>query len=255
MLAGEEIAEVSNGAFGATPSNKKYSLHKPSPSNHSASDVTSLTQANASKNAWYKPRRRQTMNWQDSATSPPGDETPQHKQYVFWDTPGLNEDERGTVRSEDVYSNLMTLAQSPGLNLIVYCIRASRFTEAVKVNYDLFWRIICDKEVPIVLVVTGLEQEENMDNWWPRYKGDFGRMEMKFRGEACITTTRGRDDVYAAEYQQSRDKVWDLVQRCCADKAWRMKEQRPEVEKKMKKYMGKYNERSGMWTRVFFWRK
>ena len=67
--------------------------------------------------------------------------------YVFWDTAGLNEAEDGTVSSQVAVQNLLNLVNDHGVNLLVYCIR-ERFPNIIRVNYDLFWGIICRKEVP-----------------------------------------------------------------------------------------------------------
>jgi len=58
-------------------------------------------------------------------------------------------------------TNLCNLLGEHSVNLIIYCIRGSRLTDIVRVNYDLVSGI----KVPIILIVTGLEQEENMDDW------------------------------------------------------------------------------------------
>ena len=81
--------------------------------------------------------------------------------YTFWDTPGLNEGELGSVPAQAAVTNLSDLFRELIVHLIIYCIRGSRLTDIVRVNYDLVSGI----KVPIILIVTGLEQEENMDDW------------------------------------------------------------------------------------------
>ncbi len=166
--------------------------------------------------------------------------------YTFWDTPGLNEDEQGTVPASQAVHNLCSLVNKiRSVNLIIYCIRGSRLTDIVRVNYDLFCGIVCEGKVPILLVVTGLEQERKMDDWWSENYKAVKKMGMKkMVGHACVVTTRGRDNVYEKEYSESADKVWKLVQEHCSS-TWTMKTKHPEeVREGIAKYMNAYNKRT-----------
>jgi len=69
--------------------------------------------------------------------------------YAFWDTPGLDEAENGTVLLGDGVHNLLNLVKDHGVNLLIYCIRG-QLADIIRANYDFFWEIICVKEVPIV---------------------------------------------------------------------------------------------------------
>ncbi|OAX36645.1 P-loop containing nucleoside triphosphate hydrolase protein [Rhizopogon vinicolor AM-OR11-026] len=143
------------------------------------------------------------------------------KEVILFDTAGLNEAEAGTVSPEQAIENLRSLVtELKTVNLLVYCIRGTRFRKIVADNYKMFCNTICgsDRKVPVVLVVTGLENEENMDHWWEYNKVDFG--EMEFRGHACITATRGRAYTYRDAsgyifqdlYDASREKVMRLLE-------------------------------------------
>jgi len=168
-----------------------------------------------------------------------------NKTYTFWDTPGLNEGEQGTVpasQAVDILRNLVDQIRS--VNLIIYCIRG-RLTDIVRVNYDLFCGIVCEGKVPILLVVTGLEQESKMDDWWSRNYRAVRMMGMKkLVGHACVVTTRGMNNVYEKEYSESADKVWKLVQEHCSTTPWTMKTEEEEVRKRIAKYMNAYNKRT-----------
>jgi predicted GTPase len=89
--------------------------------------------------------------------------------YTFWDTPGLNEAEDGTVSPQDAVQNLLNLVKDHGVNLLIYCIRG-RLVDIIRINYDLFWKIICMEKVPIVLVVTGQEGRDDMDDGGARIR-------------------------------------------------------------------------------------
>ena len=61
-----------------------------------------------------------------------------------------------------------------------------------KINYDLFYKIVCGAKVPIVIIATGLENEDNMEDWWADNVREFHDRGMCFSGHAYITTTRGK---------------------------------------------------------------
>jgi hypothetical protein len=71
-------------------------------------------------------------------------------------------------------------------------------------------------------------------------------MGMTFDGHACVTTTKGQDNIYEVEYSESAKKVWKLVEDRCKSVAWKVKpEQLEDVEKEMDKYMKDYNKSHG----------
>ena len=164
--------------------------------------------------------------------------------YTFWDTAGLNEGQEGNV-PKDAFPNLLKLVNEHGVNLVIYCIRG-RLVDIVRVNYDLFWKIICRKEVPIVLVVTGLEEEHDMDNWWKKNGKTVEKMGMSFNGHACVTTTRGKRDAYREEYEASAQKVWRLIRKHCRQQSWHMP---PGWLTEAPKQMEEYKRRQKGWRK------
>jgi len=167
--------------------------------------------------------------------------------YTFWDTAGLNEGQEGNV-PKDAFPNLLKLVKEHSVNLVIYCIRG-RLVDIVRINYGLFWNIICRKEVPILLVVTGLEGEHDMDEWWKANQKTIVKMDMSFHGYACVTTTRGRHDAYKKEYEESAKKVWKLVREHCGPQSWHMpQEWFEQAPKRMEEYMTQYKRaRKGWW--------
>ena len=151
-----------------------------------------------------------------------------HK-YRLWDTAGLNEGEYGNVSADRAIESLQELVQSlkdGGVSLLVYCIRGSRLRDIVKINYDIFHTIICDGKVPIVVVITGLENEDDMEDWWLDNASDFDRRGMQFRGHACITTTKGKimksgEHMFQEEYNRSVELVREVIVAKCAESAWK----------------------------------
>ncbi|KIJ06754.1 hypothetical protein PAXINDRAFT_43286, partial [Paxillus involutus ATCC 200175] len=140
------------------------------------------------------------------------------EQFVLWDTVGLNEGEKGKTPSSVAERNLEELMRemSGGLSLLVYVIRGTRFREVVRLHYELFYHSICRQSVPIVAVVTGLENEEPMDAWWDENKADLQRFGLVFTGHACITASPGKvlktgRRAFEDEYEESQGKLREMV--------------------------------------------
>lgn len=217
MLAGEPVSKTSNQAAGCTFSSQSYVI-EPNPMNPiSAKPIDSVA-----------------------------------KKYRVWDTAGLNEGNDGNVPTQEAFENLCNLVHERGVNLLVFCMRGPRFKEISRVNYDLFWGIVCQGKVPIVVVVTGLEEEEIMDQWWDRNKTEFERRGMEFKGHACVTTTKGKKNregkhLLEREYSESQRKVWHLIEKSYNPEPWQAGGGKwiDEVRTKMDEYMRRYNMRTG----------
>jgi hypothetical protein len=138
--------------------------------------------------------------------------------FKLWDTAGLNEGEHGTVPAEQAMQNLQDLVHKlkGGVSLLVYCIRGTRFRDIMQINYDLFCSIICQSNVPVVVVVTGLENESPMESWWHENGAQLNAHGMTFAGHACVTTTKGKqlksgEYMFEEEYEESEGKTRELI--------------------------------------------
>ncbi|KAF8439032.1 hypothetical protein L210DRAFT_3646553 [Boletus edulis BED1] len=134
----------------------------------------------------------------------------------LWDTAGLDEGTEGTVPAEIAEKNLRglmrELGQSGGIHLIIYCIRASRLTKALKRNYDLFYVTVCQKNVRVALVVTGLEHQlDEMEMWWATNEAALQRYGMRFDAHACVTTLNVGDPTIQQRRSHSRQLLCELV--------------------------------------------
>lgn len=143
------------------------------------------------------------------------------KHYRIWDTAGLNEDEAGTVTPMQAIHNLLKLAEETRgrLHLLVYCIRATRYHDVIKDNYNLFYKFVAQQQVPIVLLITGCENFERMDKWWEENKSVFGKYGLTFDGVGCITATRGKwkgkEWIYEEQYEESCELAKGLIREHC----------------------------------------
>ncbi|OAX42325.1 hypothetical protein K503DRAFT_790238 [Rhizopogon vinicolor AM-OR11-026] len=118
-----------------------------------------------------------------------------------------------------------------GINLLMFCMSAAagaqKINNAVHQNWKIFSEILCKKQVPSVLVVTGLEQEENMDEWWWNNRRLFEDQGIRPDGTACITTIRGktlRDGcrAYDEHYEKSQAKIPNLILNRVLLRPWRV---------------------------------
>jgi len=154
--------------------------------------------------------------------SKPHNATLKNKRIRIWDTAGLNEGENGTVTAGKAIIHLYHLLKGleDGVSLLVLCMRAPRIRDSTVRNYKVFHHGLRLENVPIVLVVTGLEEEEDMDHWWVRNERVFEKQQMSFDGHACITATKGKQRnnqyMFATEYEESRVKVRKLVWDYCS---------------------------------------
>lgn len=148
--------------------------------------------------------------------------------FALWDTTGLDEGSEGRVPAKQAESNLRALmrglADSGGIHLVIYCIRGTRLTKALKHNYDLFYTAICRKEVPVALVVTGLEhQQRDMETWWEENEAALQRCGMGFDGHACVTTLDVDDAFIRARRSDSQRCLRELVAEYAQRRPWKIK--------------------------------
>ncbi|KAJ3500730.1 hypothetical protein NLJ89_g9663 [Agrocybe chaxingu] len=148
--------------------------------------------------------------------------------FRIHDTAGLEEGEEGRVPKADAITQLYSLLRTldGGVSLLVFCMKAPRIKESAKHNWLLFHEIMCKGQVPIAIVVTGLEQEDNMDSWWESNEDTFRRYGMHSHGHACVTAIRGRlrkgEYTLQAEYDESKAKVEQMIKKCYKEQPWRM---------------------------------
>ncbi|KAI9572062.1 P-loop containing nucleoside triphosphate hydrolase protein, partial [Boletus coccyginus] len=113
--------------------------------------------------------------------------------YNLWDTRGLGE---GRSFFETIFGGSSEKALKKFLkerhrrleiDLLVYCVRGSRATEAYVKYYDNFCAITRRLAAPVVVVVTQLEKERVMEGWWSKNSFHLRELGMEFDDHACIT--------------------------------------------------------------------
>jgi len=143
--------------------------------------------------------------------------------FGIYDTTGLNQEERGRVPHWVAIESLYTLIQRlDGLSLLIYCMRC-KVNEMAEANWTLFNRVICGGKVPIIAVVTGLDQEDDPDDWWRRKDNQetFRKHHIEPRAIGCIVSSRGQRNEYADVYAKSQDKLRRLIKDNHRPQPWR----------------------------------
>ncbi|KAG1815226.1 P-loop containing nucleoside triphosphate hydrolase protein [Suillus subaureus] len=160
-----------------------------------------------------------TLHWQKYPIEFDG------KSYNVFDTVGLEEPQLGIPQYldaiENAYRLIQDLERQGGIDLLLFCMRAGRLTTTLENNYRLFHEFLCDKKVPVVVVITHLENEAGeMDDWWKQNGDIFREREVHVVGHACITAIQGN---YPERHAQSRTTIRKVVEEFMADgqkKAW-----------------------------------
>lgn len=115
------------------------------------------------------------------------------KKFKIWDTPGVNEGSLGVVRAaiaeRSLKQLLRKLLERNELSLLVYCVRASRATQALVRHYRKFCPLVHKSAIPVVIAVTALENSSgDMEGWWQKNAEKLSGFGMTFADHACITT-------------------------------------------------------------------
>ncbi len=150
------------------------------------------------------------------------------KKFALHDTAGLNEGQGGTIAKHDSIVQCYELLRKlhTGVNLLIFCMRGPKIKGSCPQNWELFWDIICQRRIPIILAITGLENEEKMDDWYPRNRGYFRKYAIYPNDVACITATLGKKMPsgyrFASEYKESERKMRKLISGLYLETPWRV---------------------------------
>ena len=132
-------------------------------------------------------------------------------QINIWDTVGLNGPQMGVDDYYDAivkaYALIRKLSEAGGVDLLLLCLRGARITAIAKSNYRLFYEDLCNKKVPIALVITHLERESRMEDWWERNEASLLKYGMQIAGHACVTGLKEE----VQKYKESRDTMLHLL--------------------------------------------
>ncbi|KAF8134421.1 P-loop containing nucleoside triphosphate hydrolase protein [Boletus edulis] len=133
----------------------------------------------------------------------------------LFDTVGMNEPSLSKndyfVAIEKANVLINQLLRTGGIRLLIFCIRGGRITSVTQSNYHLFRDILCQNQVPVAFVITGMENEQPMEGWWTRNAALFERSNLSCTSHACVTATPGFRNVYAKQYQASQITIHSML--------------------------------------------
>ena len=133
----------------------------------------------------------------------------------FFDTAGLNQpnfaQNHHLTAIEKASELIARLQRKGGIYLLIFCIRGGTITANMVQNYRLFSHILCQNQVPVAFVITGLENEPSMEEWWNLNAAIFERYSLSCVAHACVTATRGLNNYYATQYQQSQITIRSML--------------------------------------------
>ncbi|KAG2153651.1 P-loop containing nucleoside triphosphate hydrolase protein [Suillus bovinus] len=137
--------------------------------------------------------------------------------YRIYDTAGVDGNRMKPSGFLDAVTNadklMRELRDNGGVHLLLYCIKAGRIPPTFVTNYRLFYEFFFEEKIPVVLIVTHLEREEPMDDWYTRNKGSFDHHAVKCVDHACITAATNLDQRYKQKYEASKVEVRELITR------------------------------------------
>ncbi|KAF9220782.1 hypothetical protein BS17DRAFT_786556 [Gyrodon lividus] len=113
--------------------------------------------------------------------------------------------------AKQAHQLISRLDREGGIALLVFCMQGGRMTRSMQHTYSFFVKVLCDEHVPVAVIVTKLETEENMDQWWDDNKEDLDKYGVTAAGHACVTSVKGHQGCYQQLYDESREKVHKLL--------------------------------------------
>ncbi|KIK91576.1 hypothetical protein PAXRUDRAFT_624711 [Paxillus rubicundulus Ve08.2h10] len=139
--------------------------------------------------------------------------TVRNEAFNLWDTRGLGE---GFLRSlfkrsseGELRKFLRERHEKCEIDLLVYCVRGSRANKAQVKSYKVFGAVTRQLAAPVVIAVTYLERETDMEDWWTRNESSLLRLGMEFDGHACITAS----PIHHPQADVSRGLLQQLIAR------------------------------------------
>ena len=161
--------------------------------------------------------------------------------FSLHDTAGMHEAQGNMKKTEylnaihQAYSLISRLERSGGISLLVFCMKGGRVSITMQQTYNLFVEVFCNRQVPVVVVVTHLEMYDCMEQWWTENEKAIKEYGLRSHGHACITTTRGYKNIFSERYDESKEVIRELLLKYSGRVAW--KEERANWVKRMVLHM------------------
>ena len=130
------------------------------------------------------------------------------------DTVGLHESSHGTVPAEQAVVELVELLKKAkdGFSLLVHVTRASRITQEHDEDYTFFVEKMTQNQIPVVLAVTGCENEDPMQAWVDRNWQSFERFNYREIVSCCFASRGPMEAHFRPLREQSRNLLLESIQ-------------------------------------------
>ena len=134
-------------------------------------------------------------------------------QVILVDTVGLHEGTHGTVPADKAVLQLVELLSNAreGFNLLVHVSRATRITQEHQEDYDFFVNKMTQRHIPVVLVLTGCENELPMSAWADRNNDHFKQFLYKKIIPTCFAEGGPLEPHFAPLRAESREAVLSTI--------------------------------------------
>lgn len=131
----------------------------------------------------------------------------------LFDSVGLHESSFGTVPAEEAFAQVVALLAraKEGFSLLIHVARASRITKEQEEDYKFFVEKLTQGNIPVLLVLTGCENEDPMTAWLDRNRASFDRFQYKDMIPTCFLTGGKFEAHYAALRVQSTTKLLEAI--------------------------------------------
>lgn len=161
------------------------------------------------------------------------------KQIVITDTVGLNEAANGTVSPKDSIAQLIKLLHESkdGYNLLIQVMKAPRITDTLKQNYELFYKKMTECNIPILLVVTGCENEDPMMQWVDDNRIHFEHEDLLYSEifATCFAKGGRLESVYEELRQESARIIFDAIEEYALEEPKKIYKSAEELDDVLKK--------------------
>lgn len=122
------------------------------------------------------------------------------------DTAGLHESIHGTVPPEVAVQQLTDLLDKSrdGFSLLIHVARAGRITQAHDEDHDFFVNRFIEGKIPVMLAVTGCENEQDMADWPSHHAAAFERFGYAAIVPGCYAKGGRFEEAYQPLREESR---------------------------------------------------
>ncbi len=131
------------------------------------------------------------------------------------DTVGLHESNHGTVPAEQAIIEIVEILKNArdGFSLLIHVTRASRITQEHDEDYTFFVDKMTQNQIPVILAVTGCENEQPMQAWVERNRSAFSRFNYQEIVSCCFAEGGPMEAHFQPLRVQSREMLLKAIEK------------------------------------------